>query len=193
MKTILAILLMFVCAASAQQVIPKRGKAFTNVAAAGGCSTLRNSNGDMGTTQTPNLAYMASAFIVSNTATICKITLRLTKTGSPTGNMRAGIWTHNDISAPSAQLGTLSDSIAASTLGATTNDVVFSNVSASVTAGQTNWVVLYYDGVVDYANYPNQTLVNTGGILNRQQSSTGLPASWGFDGGTSCGYFTYSN
>ena len=92
-------------------------------------------------------------FVAGGSYTICSATIRLSKTGTAAFNLHAYIYT-NVSSLPGAQVGTGSASVAASSVGSTEQDVVFSGMSVSLTSGTTYWLCLVPDSF-DGSNYIN--------------------------------------
>lgn len=164
MRTLL-VLLLSACACFGQ------GFTFTDVAflgnkkvaaAAGGCSTTSDSSmwqtsvGGLGVGQGSSRTYVASSFIVTNTTAHCSVSLVVKAVGSPTWTYEVAVY--NDTT-PSGSPGTINGSwsSAQTTSGLTTafitNNITL-NLSGSLTAGVTNYIVIQaISSPDDFANY----------------------------------------
>lgn len=178
--TILLLMLMLagLPAGAAVQIGPGRLlRSNLNDAVAGGsCSTGRDSNAvatSSSILSDDGNLYMAQKFTAGASVTICAATLRLSEAGTATGNMTVAIYTDN-ANTP----GTLideSDTIAATTPGATEGDVQFtSGLSAAITASTAYWVVFkHLDGVTFDGNGVRWFYSTTTGTDRSMVSSNG--------------------
>ncbi len=87
-------------------------------------------------------AWGAYNFTAGSSYTLCKLTLRLAKVGTPAGNVLAAIYTNSGSNLPGTQVGTASDAVAATTLATSEGNIDLSNLSASVTSATVYWIVV---------------------------------------------------
>lgn len=111
----------------------------------GGCATPRDVVNGTSTslTTTGNYPWLAVKFNAGASTTICRAVLRLSKEGTPVGNLSVAIYSHNGgTNFPNASIDD-SSTVAASTLAASESDFDFATgLSAAVTSGTDYWVVL---------------------------------------------------
>ncbi len=138
-----------------------------------GCDTIVDSQtGGGSTTSFANFnstEWIATKFVASETATICQIEFWMqVNTGSPAQNPTARIYSHdsgND--EPDVIIGTASDTLDLTGMG--TGYQTFVNVSASIVASTTYWLMIEAEGEFDgshYASITYETSINsTHGVM----------------------------
>jgi hypothetical protein len=91
--------------------------------------------------------YRATKFITGEDAIyVCAADVQMSRTESPSWNLRVAIYSHDsEGDQPDAQIGTGSSAVAASTLPTSEDAVRFSNISASLSASTTYWMVVWSD------------------------------------------------
>lgn len=126
--------------------------------------------------------YLATRYVVgASNYTITKVTATLYKEGSPTFKMRCMVWSDTTGPIPSAVIGTAStNEIQAS--GLTTSEAAydFTGISATVTAGQAIWILVYIstDGTRDDANNVLWGFQNDGGGSVRWMKASADSVTW---------------
>ena len=124
------------------------------------CDTLVQSEGgtDDGTYTVGEAAfatYRATKIVadwVSGSKTICAVSMKLAKVGSPTNNLTLSIYSHNaGVDEPDSVIST-SDSMAMSGMPGAAAEFTFTGLNAALTHGTTYWLVLFADGM-DAANH----------------------------------------
>lgn len=151
MRNLIAAILLIPLALSAQYNFGGKftlaGKFGFTGSAGGACSTTRETKTGATTgsaTWDGSFPQWASKFSASATYTACKAVLRLSQSGG-TDTMRVGVFA-DSAGEPGAQVGSWSDSINVTTATGSEGDVTFSNMSASLTSGNTYWLVLESNG-----------------------------------------------
>lgn len=147
------------------------------------CSTPKDGTIDDGVDYAGSIAYdsgsiyMAASFTAGSSYTLCALDVKLSKTGSPTFNLRAAIY--SDGTGPSALVGTASADVSASTVGSSIGTVSFTGLNASITSGSVYWVVIYYaSGALNhYADYVGYRIRSGSGSQYSYKAATG-PSSW---------------
>ncbi len=88
---------------------------------------------------------LATPFVNTNNAGICRVDLQMVKNGSPTGNVWVEIWTNN-AGSPGAIIGSKSSNVDVSTLGSHAFQAfTWASGYPSVNASGTYWIVLSGD------------------------------------------------
>lgn len=131
------------------QFIPGPGyqAAILKAAAGGGgapCTTTKDSQTGATNNFADNQSYkwLAGNFTAGSTYTLCKLTMRMAKVGTPAGTITAAIYSDAAGNVPGTQVGTASDAVTATTLAAAEGNVDFSNLSASLTSGTVYHIVI---------------------------------------------------
>lgn len=102
---------------------------------------------DSGTT------YVGGQFTAGSSYTLCAVTLRLRKVGTPTFTLNAKIYTNN-AGSPGTLVGTGSNNFSISSLTTSDGDASFTGLSASLTSGTVYWIVIQSTGSPnDFSNY----------------------------------------
>lgn len=97
--------------------------------------------------------WLATKFVAPSTGfTSCAAKLYLFKTGSPTMNLQACIYSDSG-DLPAALVGTCSSVVTAASIDTSEVAVSFSSMAASITGDGTYWVVFKGDGYGDGTNY----------------------------------------
>lgn len=117
----------------------------TSSGGGGSCNTSSQTfNGATTNSVANSLSYnwIAGSFTASQTATICKVVLRLKKTGTPSYNMTVRMYNATS-GAPTTAIGSGdSSAVNASTVTGSEGDVTFQDFSYSITSGnQYAWVL----------------------------------------------------
>lgn len=180
MKRITALLFLFCIAATPPPTNP-RSPAFvplvTRAAVVAGCSTSRDAKSGVTTSgystdsDTPRLS---SSFVAGASYTACKAVLRLSKTGSPSGTLKVGIFTDSG-GLPNVQVGSYSDTVNCSTLAGSEGDITFINLSASIVSATTYHVVLFASAAHDGSNFVTWHIMDsTGDLIDFYSTSGGV-------------------
>ena len=146
-KLIIAIAAVFLipCFCFSQEVIVAKKKA------SGACNTASTyCIGITGSEEnlSPNYYYVATAFTMGETATVCSIDLEFKKGVTPTGTYKAGIYSNNS-GEPGTLIGSWSDNRTVSDLTtsyAYTNMTKTGGLGAALTASTLYWIVVYASG-----------------------------------------------
>lgn len=97
--------------------------------------------------------YTAGQFTAGSTYTICAVTLRIRKVGTPTFTLNAYIYTNN-AGNPGTLVGTGSDNFSISSLSTSDGPAAFTGLSASLTSGTVYWIVVKATSAPnDFTNY----------------------------------------
>lgn len=124
-------------------------------AAASSCATTHISETDASAgslTNFPSRVYMGTKWVATDNVNVCSITLYLQRNGSPTMNIRACLYSAlADPDEPDAAIA-CSDYIAASTVGASEEAVVFSITPSAVTNTTVYYTVLQSSAAGDVSN-----------------------------------------
>lgn len=114
---------------------------------AGAESDINALAADSGTT------YVGGQFTAGSSYTLCAVTLRLRKVGTPTFTLNAKIYTNN-AGSPGTLVGTGSNNFSISSLTTSDGDAAFTGLSASLTSGTVYWIVIQSTGSPnDFSDY----------------------------------------
>jgi hypothetical protein len=172
-KLIYTILLLFIATPLFGQstVIVAKKKAACTTEAQTCTSTANVFDATVGKTA----AWKGSTFVADFTGTICSIKLSMKKVESPTFNINVYIYT--DVSdAPNELVGTGSNAVAASTLGAGYGWIEFTGMSAAVTATNEYWIVVKTSATDETNHVAFNTDINCKDTYGIKYSSDG--SSW---------------
>lgn len=132
-----------------------------------------------GTVELGGSAYNATPFVAGSSYPLCKVVLRMLKTGSPTYTMTCGIYSHDaGNNAPNVLLGQVSTAVAAGSLSTSEADVTFSGMSANISSGTTYWIVVFCSLEFQSPNVARWANVSESLAHGEMSSSTGSPGSW---------------
>jgi hypothetical protein len=152
MRKLLIILFLLILALPVQSATMVSGRPCPGGVA--GCTSADKQETDNVTYKSDNTGYVyfASDFVAGSSYSLDKISLKLSKSGSPTANLTVHIYSESS-SKPNASLGE-SGAIASSTLTTSAADYEFTFASAiSITSGTHYWVVLMLNGNAHGTNY----------------------------------------
>ena len=141
--------------------------------AAATCTTSTDSatgttNGFDGLSSNAARTYTGGKFTAGSSYTLCKLVLRVDKTGTPNYTLNAYIYTDNS-GVPGTLVGTGSGNIATTGIGTSEADVTFASMSAALTSGTVYWIVVKATGSPnDFTNYAR--LYNKSGSTTTQRS-----------------------
>jgi len=95
--------------------------------------------------------WVAFIFTAVNSFTVTQAVLRLSRTGSPTFNVDVRIYTDN-AGNPGTLIGTGSGTVAASSVATSESDVMFTGLSAAITAGTKYHIVIHCSATQNSSN-----------------------------------------
>jgi len=122
--------------------------------------------------------FIATKFVATGTYTVCAADLMLSAVGSPTQSLTAAIYSHDAAEDdPDAIIVKASSPVDASTISGENQTVKFENISADITDGSTNWVVLTVDSY-DASNYVDWEWWSSSPIERAVRDDDGV-GTWG--------------
>jgi len=178
--------LLFIPTLTRAQFAPSAGEraAILGLPPAGGGGGCAGTTKDSQTGATNNLAdndaykWIAGNFTAGSTYTLCKLTMRMSKTGTPAGTITAAIYSDAAGNVPGSQVGTASDAVTATTLATGEGNVDFVNLSASLTSGTVYHIVLKCSSNGDASNKVNAYYSFDGDATHEINLSDNSGSSW---------------
>jgi len=161
-----------------------------NAAAAGGCTTVRDSvTGSSNGVTTDGYNYLACRFTAGASYTTCKALFDLWKTG--TWNIQ--LWSHNAGSnQPSALLATSANNPAVASTASPGAAVAFTSLATALTSATIYWIIFFHSGGGTFSgtNFfsSRQGTLASGRIMVSTNGSTWAEA----DTGSASAFVTYS-
>lgn len=157
------------------------GKSAVGGGGGGPCDTQQDSQTGTVNNWAPNSSYpwIGFNFTMDEAAgdyTLCKMTLRMRRTGTVSGNITLSIYT-NDTGEPGTLMST-SDAIAASSVPTTEGDVVFTNLSAALVLTNVHYWGVLKTTVGDGLNFVETPYVFTGAGTSLVKLSDNDGATW---------------